>query len=182
MRFFNAFFLLLSVGLSAPAYAQDMATVLYLSPRVYQMHGHLTSPYREYWFNQGALFAPVALKALQEKYTGLTLCQSGNVADRIVKLSPNVFFNPQMRVLHGQVIANVYSSGGTLLGAYEGKSQQVGSIDVAVEENIKNAYAAAMQDLLKKLSLSPQAYEVALEVKLPCNVVGVQQEPQNGFY
>jgi hypothetical protein len=181
MKFYSPI-LLLSLALSAPAYAEKTVATLYLSPSVYQLHGHLNSPYREYWFNQGALFAPIALKTLQEKYADLTLCQSGNTVDRVIKLTPNIFYNPQMRVLHGQVIANVYSGGGTLLGAYVGKAQQVGSIDVAMDESIKKAYAAAMQNLVEKLSLSEQAYTVNSEIKLPCNVVGAQAEPQSGFY
>lgn len=179
---FYAIILLFSVAFSAPVYAENLATTLYLSPRVYQLQGHLNSPYREYWFNQGALFVPIALKTLQEKYADLTLCKSGNTVDRVIKLTPDVFYNPQMRVYHGQVVANVYSGGGTLLGAYVGKAQQVGSMDVAVQDNLEKVYAAAMQNLAEKLSLSEQAYTVNSEIKLPCNVVGLQAEPQNGFY
>lgn len=181
MRVF-AIITLLSLAVSAPSYAEQMQTSLYINTNVYKLHGHLLSPFREHWFDQAALFEPAAKKIFQEKYPDLNMCQSGATASRVIKLTPDVFYNPQMRVLHGKVTASVYSGGGTLLGAYVGKSQLPTSIDVGIDRNIEKTYAAALQDLVKNLSLSPQAYEVESEVKLPCNVVGAQQEPRSGFY
>ncbi len=172
---------LLSLAVSASSHAEQMQSSLYINSNVYKLHGHLVSPYQEHWFDQAALFVPAAKQILQEKYPNLSLCQSGETANRVIKLTPDVFYNPQFRVLHGKVTANVYSGGGTLLGVYVGKSQQPSSIDVAIDRNIEKAYAAALLDLVKNLGLSPQAYEVASEVKLPCNVVGAQEEPQRGL-
>jgi hypothetical protein len=177
-----AIFFLLTFGFTTPSYAEKLSTSLYLSPSLYQQHGHLFGIYQEYWFNQASLFAPIAMQALQEKTPEIAMCQSGASSSRVIKLIPDVFFNPQMRVLHGKVIANVYSGGGTLLGTYVGKSQKPATIDVAVEANIQKVYAAAMSDLIKHLNLSPKADEVASELQLPCNVVGAQQEPKNGIY
>lgn len=173
---------LLCFACCSPIYAEQLQTTLYINANVYKLHGHLLSPFREHWFDQAALFVPVAKQIMQEKYPDINLCQTGETSARVIKLTPDVFYNPQMRVLHGKVTANVYSGGGTLLGAYVGKSQLPTSIDVAIDRNIEKAYAAALQDLVKNLSLSTQAYEVASEVKLPCNVVGAQEEPKHGFY
>lgn len=181
MRLF-AIISLLSLAVSTPTHAEQMQTLLYINTNVYKVYGHLVSPYQEHWFDQAALFVPAAKQILQEKYPELSMCQSGATASRVIKLTPDIFYNPQFRVLHGKVTANVYSGGGTLLGVYVGKSQQASSIDVAIDRNIEKAYAAALLDLVKNLSLSPQAYEVESEVKLSCNVVGAQEEPQHGFY
>jgi len=159
-------------------------TLLYISPTYYQHSVRLLHPFYDYWFTQGPLVEPIALQALQAQDPNLQLCQAGKTAHRVIRITPNIFYNPQMRVYYSQIDANVYSGGGSLLGTYVGKASQQGnmSVDNGLQNHLKSAYALAMQDLMKKINMNPNAIETDSEVKLSCSIIGAQVEPKINVY
>jgi len=159
-------------------------TLLYISPSYYQHSVRLLHPYYDYWFAQGPILEPIALQALQAQDASLQLCQAGQTANRIIRITPNIFYNPQMRVYHSQIEANVYSGGGSLLGSYVGKATQQGnnSVDNGLQNHLKSAYTLAMQDLMHKINLNQKASETDSEVKLSCSIIGAQVEPKINLY
>ncbi len=154
-------------------------TLLYISPTYYQHSLRLLHPFYDYWFEQGPLLEPIALHALQAQDASMQVCQSGQTANRIIRITPNIFYNPQMRVYHSQIQANVYSGGGSLLGTYVGKATQQGnnSVDNGLQNHLKSAYALAMQDLMHKINLNHTASETDSETKISCTIIGAQVEP-----
>ncbi len=181
--------LLGSVSLSFEVAALEAKsnTLLYISPMEYNHSVRLLSPYYDYWFEQGPIVEPIALKALQADSTTLALCTANETADTVIRLKPRIFYNPQMRVYHTKLEATVYSGNGEVIGQYAGEAQQQGyaSFDNGTNYHIKKAYGLAMQDLMRKIDLnpaSPATTKTASTAKLPCGLIGAQAEPIFNFY
>jgi hypothetical protein len=178
--------LLASASLSFNALALEAKsnTLLYISPMEYSHSVHLLNPYYDdYWFEQGPIVEPIALKALQANDTSsLAMCTANETADTIIRLKPSIFYNPQMRVYHSKLEATVYSGTGELIGTYSGEAQQQGyaSFDNGRRYHIKKAYNKAMQALMTKLDIKQAPNSAG--AKLPCGLIGKQAEPVFNFY
>ena len=106
-----------TMGLATMAYATAAKTntLLYISPNDYNYSVHLLHPYYDYWFEQGPLIEPIALQALKAKDSDLSICKANETANTIIRIKPNLFYNPQLRVYHSKLVATVYSGSGHLL-------------------------------------------------------------------
>lgn len=176
--------LLASISTSVYAAESTTKTLLYISPNDYNYSVHLLAPYYDYWFAQGPLIEPVVLKALQEKYGEIVLCQANETAETIIRIKPSVFYNPQMHVYHSKLIATVFSGKGDVLGTYVGEAQQLGftSFDNGTKYHLNKVYGLAMQDLMTKLSINPSSDSVKSEAKLPCGLIGALNDTKISFY
>lgn len=161
----------------------DASTLLYISPNEYNYSVHLLSPYYDYWFTQGPLIEPIAIAALQEKDGQIGICKDNETADRIIRITPHVFYNPQMHVYHSKLEATVYSGGGNVLGNYIGEAQQLGNVsfDNGTRRSLNKAYQLAMRDLMSKIEFNNASAKQS-ENKLPCGLVGARAEPKINFY
>lgn len=170
----------LLTSLSASVYAADSntKTLLYISPNDYNYSVHLLAPYYDYWFAQGPMLEAVALKALQEKYSETRLCQANETADSIIRIKPSIFYNPMMHVYHSKLTATVYSGKGDVLGTYVGEAQQLGaaSFDVATKRSLSKVYGLAMQNLMTTLTVQPLPAANNADSKLPCGLIGGQND------
>ncbi|MDP1658660.1 MAG: hypothetical protein Q8L73_04835 [Methylotenera sp.] len=180
----SVFIVLTSVVASANAAESKTVTLLYISQNDYQHSVHLLHPYYDYWFEQGPIVEPIALKALNIKYGEVSICTANETADTIIRIKPSLFYNPQMRVYHSKIVATAYSGGGNILGTYVGEAQQQGftSVDNGTNYHINKVYALAMQDLMAKLEINPLPENVKAENKLPCGLIGAQEQPKINFY
>lgn len=176
--------LLASLSASVCAAEVNSKTLLYISPNDYNYSVHLLAPYYDYWFTQGPLVEPIALKALQEKHGDIALCENNETAETIIRIKPSVFYNPQMHVYHSKLIATVFSGKGDVLGTYVGEAQQLGytSFDNGTKYHINKVYGLAMQNLMTKLSINPSVDVVKSEGKLPCGLIGAQNDTKISFY
>ncbi len=178
--------ILLLITAPATAFAAEIntKTLLYLSPNDYNYSVHLLAPYYDYWFAQGPLVEPIALKALQEKYGEIALCQANETAETIIRIKPSVFYNPQMHVYHSKLVATVFSGKGDMLGSYVGEAQQLGftSFDNGTKYHLNKVYGLAMQDLMTKLAIKPYTDNIKSETKLPCGLIGAQNDTKISFY
>ncbi|HSI38566.1 MAG TPA: hypothetical protein VK946_05795 [Methylotenera sp.] len=175
---------IISASTGAFATESKANTLLYISPNDYKYSVHLLSPYYDYWFAQGPIVEPIAFDALKAKDSALTVCKANETADTIVRIKPNIFYNPQMHVYHSKLEASVYSGSGNLLGTYVGEAQQLGfvSFDNGTEYHINKVYGLAMKDLMTKLVINPETKQASAEAKLPCGLIGAQVEPKINFY
>jgi len=164
------------------AHATENKTLLFISPVFYENSERLLHPYYNYWFTQGPMIEPIAMKAMQVNDRDLSLCVSGKKAEKVVAITPSMFYNPQMRVYYSKLNATVFSGGGTVLGTYEGVGEQEGfmSVDVGINQDMQKAYTLAMQDLMAKMKID-QTVASHSEVQLPCNIVGQQADQRIRF-
>jgi hypothetical protein len=177
---------ILFVSLSASVCAADSSTkiLVYISPNDYNYSVHLLAPYYDFWFTQGPMVEPIALKAIQEKYGEIALCQNNETADTIISIKPSIFYNPQMHVYHSKLVATVFSGKGDNLGTYLGEAQQLGytSFDNGTRYHLNKVYELAMQNLINKLAIKPLSVGEKSEAKLPCSLIGSQNDPKISFY
>lgn len=173
----SATLLAASVSL-AHANTQTEDMVVYIDPVFYEHHERLLHPYYDYWFSQGPTLESVAVNALKAQTGQVKLCQAGQLANKVVTLSPTIFYNPQIRRYYSTIRAHVYAGDGTLLGQYQGDGEQGGSmsVDVGLQGDMKAAYVAAMDDLMQTIKLS-QDKQANSAVQLPCQIIGAQTKP-----
>jgi len=173
-----------SLSASVCAAETDTKALLYISPNDYNYSVHLLAPYYDYWFTQGPLVEAIALKALQEKYGEIAQCRSNETAETIIRIKPSVFYNPQMHVYHSKLVATVFSGKGDVLGVYVGEAQQLGftSFDNGTKYHLNKVYGLAMQNLMTKLTINPLSSGMKSEPKLPCGLIGAQNDPKISFY
>lgn len=181
---YASLFVLASIASNAYAIESKAKILLYISPNDYNYSVHLLSPYYDYWFEQGPIVEPIAFQALKAKDSALTVCKANETADTIIRIKPNIFYNPQMRVYHSKLEASVYSGGGNLLGTYVGEAQQLGfvSFDNGTSYHINKVYGLAMKDLMTKLVINQVPESANIETKLPCSLIGAQAAPKINFY
>ncbi|PKO53396.1 MAG: hypothetical protein CVU27_01695 [Betaproteobacteria bacterium HGW-Betaproteobacteria-20] len=168
-------------GLASAVEAQTDA-LLYISQNNYQ---HIRHPYySDYWFEQGPMLEPIAFAALNAKEGGVTLCTANETNNTVIRIQPSVFYNPQMQIYHGKLVATVYSGGGNVLGTYTGKAQQIGFLggDKVNRYYLNKVYTSAMQDLMTKLKIDPVLESAKAENKLPCGFIGAQADRRINFY
>ncbi|MDP1765541.1 MAG: hypothetical protein Q8K83_01430 [Methylotenera sp.] len=180
----SVFIVLASMVASANAADSKAVTLIYISPNDYHHSVHLLHPYYDYWFEQGPIVESIALKALTIKYGEVSLCTANETADTIIRIKPSLFYNPQMRVYHSKIVATVYSGGGSVMGTYVGEAQQQGftSVDNGTNYHINRVYTLAMQDLTAKLEVKTLSENAKIENKLPCGLIGAQEQPKINFY
>lgn len=179
--------LMLLASFSASVYAAEYKAkiLLYISPNDYSYSVHLLAPYySDYWFAQGPLVEPIALKALQEKHGEIELCQANETADIIIRIKPSVFYNPQMHVYHSKLVATVFSGIGDVLGSYVGEAQQLGftSFDNGTKYHLNKVYGLAMKNLMTKLVITSIPEGEKSGAQLPCGLIGTQNDPKFSFY
>jgi hypothetical protein len=175
--------MLVSASQAAHSLESKSDTLIYISPLEYSHSVRLLSPYYDYWFEQGPIVEPIVLKALSKQDNSVGMCKNNETADTIVRIKPQLFYNPQMKVYHGKMEATVFSGSGDVLGTYIGEAQQLGytSFDNATRFHIEKVYNKAMNNLVAKLDLTHPA-NTAGGQKLPCGIIGNQNQPTFNFY
>lgn len=175
--------LMVSTNQAANALESKSGTLLYISPLEYSHSVRLLSPYYDFWFEQGPIVEPIALKALRKQDDSVGMCKNNETAETIVRIKPQLFYNPQKKVYHGKMEATVFSGSGDVLGTYIGEAQQLGytSFDNGTRYNIEKVYNKAINNLVAKLDLK-QAGDKSGAQKLPCGIIGNQNQPVFNFY
>ena len=106
---------------------------------------------QDYWFEQGPVVEPLALKQFNASFSPVTMCEAGRSAKMIVWLQPRMFYNPQLQMFHGQITANVYTGKGELKTSYVGKSKVHGFVDIKPEKWIEKSYEQAISKVVNKI-------------------------------
>jgi hypothetical protein len=160
VRLIAAFTLLLNIGLAAnQAQAEENAAkstvanmLLYIQPIEYTNSINVMNYFsQDYWFEQGPVVEPLALKQFNAAFSPVTMCEAGRSAKMIVWLQPRMFYNPQLQMFHGQITANVYTGKGELKTSYVGKSKVHGFVDIKPEKWIEKSYEQAISKVVNKI-------------------------------
>ena len=126
----------------------------------YEHPVRLLHPYLDVWHMKGPLAEKAALKALKKRFANVSNCSEA--ANVVLLLEPHMFYNAQLRVFHGEIIARAYVNGtdvnGTVAPTYENsltvikkQAQQNGELGVKPDFYMEKAYTKAMDKVIKKL-------------------------------
>ena len=135
----------------------------------------LLHPYLDLWHMKGPLAEKAALKTLKKRFANVGDCNAS--ANVVLLLEPHMFYNPQLRVFHAEIIARAYTQGAketqdtketTLQPTYENaittikkQAQQQGDLGLTPDFYMEKAYTKAMEKIIKKLE-TDEAFLAAL--------------------
>jgi hypothetical protein len=121
----------------------------------YEHPVRLLHPYLDVWHMKGPLAEKAALKTLKKRFANVGNCSTP--ANVVLLLEPHMFYNAQLRVFHGEIIARAYVKG-TEQPTYENsltvikkQAQQIGDLGVKPDYSMEKAYSKAMDKVIKKL-------------------------------
>ena len=131
----------------------------------YEHPVRLLHPYLDVWHMKGPLAEKAALKTLKKRFANVGDCNAS--ANVVLLLEPHMFYNPQLRVFHAEIIARAYTQGAketqdtketTLQPTYENaittikkQAQQQGDLGVTPDFYMEKAYTKAMEKIIKNL-------------------------------
>jgi hypothetical protein len=125
----------------------------------YEHPVRLLHPYLDVWHMKGPLAEKAALKALQKRFANVGDCSAP--ANIVLLLEPHMFYNAQLRVFHGEIIARAYVKT-TEEPTYENaitvikkQAQQTGELGIKPDFYMEKAYTKAMDKVIKKLETDP---------------------------
>jgi hypothetical protein len=174
----SLFFSATAVAETAPAklpgnIAMHIAKVHYEHP-VKLLH-----PYLDVWHMKGPLAEKAALKTLKKRFANVGDCNAA--ANVVLLIEPHMFYNAQLRVFHGEIIARAYVntidlSSQSAITTIKKQVQQNGELGVKPDYYMEKAYVKAMEKVIKKLE-TDKAFLAALgnanieNPKLICNAL-----------
>ncbi len=134
---------------------------VYISPDEYSHPVLLQFPWGPgEWVYQGMTVEPIAENMLQDAFGAVAVCQGVQKGKSLIWLRPSLFFNPQVGIYYGTMMANVYDGKGKYINKYAGESKVQGSFFSGRQENITESYRVAMGDLITKLKADNALAEI----------------------
>lgn len=180
-KYLNKCALALGLVLSANVWADQPAdakadVVLYIQPVEFTNPIKLWHPYTDYWFYQGPVVKPLALKKLGDAYGKAEACDANQSGSMLVWLQPKMFYNPQVQQFYGKITAEVYTGIGKHIGTYVGQANVHGTLGFNAENRIRQSYALAVDDVVSKMkadsALQGQVSgNAASRAETPCSMV-----------
>lgn len=152
---------ILSLLLSATAQADTKPIMLpgsiamHIGKTHYDHPVRLLHPYLNVWHMKGPLAEKAALKALKNRFANVGDCSAP--ANVVLLLEPHMFYNPQLRVFHGEIIARAYTKDAEVptyensLTLIKKQAQQNGDLAITPDFYMEKAYTKAMDKIIKKL-------------------------------
>jgi hypothetical protein len=122
----------------------------------YEHPVRLLHPYLDVWHMKGPLAEKAALKELGKRFANIHLCKSGESTNVVLLLEPHMFYNAQLRVFHGEIIARVFTNASASdlenpIVSIKKQAQQNGELGIKPEFYMEKAYVKAMDKVIKKL-------------------------------
>lgn len=125
--------------------------LVYINPVFYDHPLRMLHPYLDYWHLRGPMFEKVALKVLNDHHSNAAICKTDIATNFTLALEPYMYYNPQMRVFHSDVIAKVYAGKLEPAATYTAKVQQQGELSGMAEYSLEHAYEKAMQNIVMQM-------------------------------
>ena len=128
---------------------------LHIGKTHYEHPVRLLHPYLDVWHMKGPLAEKAALKALKKRFANVGDCSAPT--NVVLLLEPHMFYNAQLRVFHGEIIARAYTKNSeaptyeNALTVIKKQSSQNGDLGVKPDFYMEKAYAKAMDKVIKKL-------------------------------
>jgi hypothetical protein len=128
---------------------------MHIGKTQYEHPVRLLHPYLDVWHMKGPLAEKAALKTLKKRFANVGNCSSP--ANVVLLLEPHMFYNAQLRVFHGEIIARAYTKGAeeptyeNSIMVIKKQSSQNGDLGVKPDFYMEKAYTKAMEKVIKKL-------------------------------
>ena len=138
---------------SSSAFAEKLPgnIAVHIAKTHYEHPVRLLHPYLDVWHMKGPLVEKAALKTLEKRFANLNLCNSSTGADVVLLLEPHMYYNPQLRVFHGEIIARAFTNGTEPILTIKKQVQQNGDLGIKPDFYMEKAYTKAMDKVIKKL-------------------------------
>ncbi|WP_047539269.1 hypothetical protein [Methylotenera versatilis] len=153
--------LLLSLLISNAALAASTKLpgniAVHIAKTHYEHPVRLLHPYLNVWHMKGPLAEKAALKSLEKRFENIQLCTNSDNANVVLLLEPHMFYNPQLRVFHGEIIARAFINTAELNDldkpfiTVKKQAQQIGDLGIKPDFYMEKAYIKAMDKIIKKL-------------------------------
>lgn len=153
--------------------------VIYINPMEYKHPVKLWHFYHDHWYTQGPVVEGVAMQVLNDGFGKTAMCEGNNIGNTLIRIIPNMFYNPHMTMFYGKITADVFTGSGKLIGTYIGESQKPGFLDVATEAQVEAAYRIAMQEVVAEMQADRALMDAvqkgvpASETSTPCSMMMV---------
>ena len=156
------FFSACLISMASNTHAASITNIqVYISPDEYSHPVLLQFPWGPgEWVYQGMTVEPIAENMLQDAFGAVAVCQGVQKGKSLIWLRPSLFFNPQVGIYYGTMMANVYDGKGKYINKYAGESKVQGSFFSGRQENITESYRVAMGDLITKLKADNALAEI----------------------
>ena len=175
--------------LSCVVSAHDMASkptnlAIYIQAQDYNHQLRLHHYSVGYWYSQGQMLEDAAMQVLGQNFKEAAMCDENPASAKVlVWLRPRMFYNPQVQIFYGKVIAYAYTPDGKPLGNFVGKAEVHGFLDIKPELHLQTTYQGALQDVSAKMQADAKFQEAlkAAPGALPCATTGLLPEPKVQF-
>lgn len=125
--------------------------LVYINPVFYEYPVHLLHPYLDYWHTRGPMFEKIAADALSNSKTSAQSCRSNIDTNFTIALEPYMFYKPQLRIFHSEVIANVYAGKLEPIATYKATAQEQGELNNIADYYLKRVYTKSMQNIVTQM-------------------------------
>ncbi len=134
---------------------------MHIAKMHYEHPVRLLHPYLDVWHMKGPLAEKAAFKTLKKRFANVDDC-SGK-ASVVLQIEPHMFYNAQLRVFHGEIIARAYvDNTGDPVTTIKKQAQQTGDLGIKPDFYMEKAYTKAMEKVIKKLE-TDKAFLAALD-------------------
>lgn len=172
----------LTAAAAANPSAVNTTTLLYIQPLEYNHPIALWNYSYKHWFYQGPVVEKLALEKFSAKLGSVKMCESNQSGQMLVWLQPKMFYNPQLQLFYGTLVANVYTGLGKLIASYEGSAHASGLLGLYADHAIEKSYALAMDNMLAKMQADtrfPTAHQADMsDETTPCSMVTLLPAPK----
>lgn len=163
-------YILLSLMMSNAALAENAklpsaklagTIAVHIAKTHYEHPVRMLHPYLDVWHMKGPMAEKAALKTLTNRVENVSLCKNNESANVVLLLEPHMFYNPQLRVFHAEIIARAFVNTTALndlekpLLTVKKQAQQNGDLGIKPDFYMEKAYIKSMDKVIKKLESDP---------------------------
>lgn len=167
---------------NTPALAQEPEpadVVVYINPLEYKHPVKLWHFYYDYWYTQGPAVEAAAMEVLNDAFGKASMCDGNNIGKTLIRIVPNMFYNPHMTMFYGKLTVDVFTGSGKPIATYVSEVQKPGFLDVAPASKTGAVYKEAMQNVVDKMKTEAALQEAIKngvpqsETSTPCSMMSV---------
>jgi hypothetical protein len=169
------FLLLISSSALADNTRMSGNIAVHIAETHYEHPTRLLHPYLDVWHMKGPVAQNAARATFNKYFANAQWCDQAKGAAVVVLLEPHMFYNPQLNIYHGEIIAKVFTQTGGIgniepaILSVKKQAKQLGPLTIKPDFFMEKAYVSAMEKVVAELKANP-AFNSALNVRMAKNV------------